>query len=51
MRMRYRIEVKLNDDSANNVVLWYDKLSDAVFIIGELTRQGYVIEIEAEVDE
>lgn len=49
--MKYRIEVKLNDDSANNVVLWYDKLSDAVFIIAELAKQGYVVEIVGEVED
>lgn len=49
--MRYRIEVRLNENIADNVVLWYDKLSGAVFIISELAKQGYVVEIVGEVED
>lgn len=49
--MRYRIEVVVNEDSAENVVLYYVNLSDSFSAARELLRQGYVLKITAEVDE
>jgi hypothetical protein len=51
--MKYRIEVVVNDDSAENVVLYFNEKQDATFcfIIRQLTKQGYVLKITAEVDE
>lgn len=49
--MKYRIEVVINEDSAENVVLYFLNLSDGFGVARELLRQGYVLKITAEVDE
>lgn len=49
--MKYRIEVQLNEDGAQNVVLYYEKLSDGFAIVKGLLDQGYVLKITGECDE
>lgn len=49
--MKYRLEVVVNDDSAENVVLYFVNFSDCNGVARELLRQGYVLKITAEVDE
>lgn len=51
--MRYRIEVVVNTDGAENVVLSYGEKQEATlcFIIQQLAKQGYVLKITAEMDE
>lgn len=51
--MRYRIEIAINEDSAQNVVLYYDKEDEATMfvIIKQLTKQGYILKIMAEIDD
>ena len=51
--MRYRIEIVVNTDGAENVVLYFGDKQDATmcFIIQQLTKQGYILKITAEVEE
>ncbi len=51
--MKYRIEVVVHTDGTENVVLYFDEKQEATFcfIIQQLTKQGYVLKVTAEVDE
>ena len=49
--MRYRIEIVVNTDGAENVVLYFVNFSDCNGVARELLGQGYVLKITAEVDE
>ncbi len=51
--MRYRIEVVIHTNGTENVVLYFGEKQEATFcfIIQQLTKQGYVLKITAEVEE
>ena len=51
--MKYRIEIVINEDSAQNVVLYYGEEDEGTMfvVVKQLAKQGYVLKIMAEIED